>query len=82
MNLPDPSAEKALRENRSEASANPVADPVRQLCHEISGPLTSILVQCDLLLQEPLAPDSRERIAALHEEALRISRYIRKSARD
>ena len=82
MSGSDPAPDKALRDNRSEASANPVADPVRQLCHEISGPLTSILVQCDLLLQEPLPPGSRERIAALHEEALRISRHIRNSARD
>jgi len=82
MSGSDPAPDKALRDNRSEASANPVADPVRRLCHEISGPLTSILVQCDLLLEESLAADSRERIAAIREEALRISRYIRNSARD
>ena len=68
-------------------------DPVRKLCHEISGPLTSILVQCDLLLQTPPSPgskdskdwkvlkDSRERIASIQEEALRISQHLRAASR-
>ena len=55
--------------------------PVRKLCHEISGPLTSILVQCDLLLQEPDANDSRDRIASIQEEALRISQRLRAASR-
>jgi signal transduction histidine kinase len=56
-------------------------DPVRQLCHEISGPLTSILVQCDMLLQTPPPPDSPDRIASIQEEALRISRSLRAASR-
>jgi hypothetical protein len=62
-------------------------DPVRKLCHEISGPLTSILVQCDLLLQNSLPKDSkdledsRDRIASIREEALRISRHLRTASR-
>ena len=76
-NALNPRAENMLREARSESPA----DPLRQLCHEISGPLTSILVQCDLLLQEASAADARERIAAIREEALRISRHIRAASR-
>jgi hypothetical protein len=56
-------------------------DPLRQLCHEISGPLTSILVQCDMLLQTPPPPDSPDRIASIQEEALRISRSLRAASR-
>jgi hypothetical protein len=62
-------------------------DPVRKLCHEISGPLTSILVLCDLLLQSSLPrnardlEDSRERIASIQEEALRISQHLRAASR-
>ena len=60
-------------------------DPVRKLCHEISGPLTSILVQCDLLLQssspQGSKEDSRDRIASIQEEALRISRHLRAASR-
>jgi len=62
-------------------------NPVRKLCHEISGPLTSILVQCDLLLQSSPAKgskdleDSRERIASIQEEAMRISRHLRAASR-
>ena len=66
-------AENILPKERSEHPE----DPVRQLCHEISGPLTSILVHCDLLLEHTSAPDSRERLEAIQEEALRVSRYIR-----
>ena len=59
-------------------------DPVRKLCHEISGPLTSILVQCDLLLQSSspkASKDLEERIASIQEEALRISRHLRAASR-
>ena len=62
-------------------------DPLRKLCHEISGPLTSILVQCDLLLQSSTLADSkdledsRERIASIQEEALRISQHLRAASR-
>ena len=66
-------------------------DPLRKLCHEISGPLTSILVQCDLLLQSSPpkdspkdskdSKDSRERIASIQEEALRISQQLRAASR-
>ena len=56
-------------------------DPVRRLCHEISGPLTSILVHCDLLLENASAPDSRERLEAIQEETLRISRCLRAASK-
>ena len=56
-------------------------NPVRKLCHEISGPLTSILVQCDLLLEESDSKDSRERIVSIQEEALRISQRLRAASR-
>ncbi|MGH9785519.1 MAG: hypothetical protein ACRD88_15180 [Terriglobia bacterium] len=77
MSDSDPASKKALQESRHDSSA----DPVRRLCHEISGPLTSILVQCDLLLEESSAADSRERIAAIREEALRVSRTLRAASR-
>ena len=77
MNPSNPTPERALREDPSESPA----DPVRRLCHEISGPLTSILVQCDLLLQDSSIPDAKERIAAIREEALRITRSLRTASR-
>ena len=67
--------------------SEPQTDPLRKLCHEISGPLTSILVQCDLLLQNPPPDasrdwkDSRDRIASIQEEALRISQHLRAASR-
>ena len=65
--------ENTLAEVRSEQQE----DPVRQLCHEISGPLTSILVHCDLLLENASAPEARQRLVAIQGEALRISRSLR-----
>jgi len=65
---------------RQEKTERP-SDPLRQLCHEISGPLTSILVQCDLLLQTSLLKDTQERISSIQEEALRISRSVRSASR-
>ena len=49
------------------------------LSHQISGPLTSILIQCDLLLEEALAPAARQRLEAIRAEALRISHHLRAS---
>lgn len=72
-----PIAENTLPKGRREQPE----DPVRRLCHEISGPLTSILVHCDLLLENPSAPDSRERLEAVQEEALRLSRYLRAASK-
>ena len=66
-----------LAEERSEQQE----DPVRQLCHEISGPLTSILVHCDLLLENASAPDARQRLVAIQDEALRISRHLRNASK-
>jgi hypothetical protein len=60
---------------------NRPTDPLRQFCHEISGPLTSILVQCDMLLQTPPPADAPDRIASIQEEALRISRSLRAASR-
>lgn len=73
MKSSKPPADNTLLKDRSEQQE----DPVRRLCHEISGPLTSILVHCDLLLENASTPDSRERLEAIQEEALRISRYLR-----
>jgi hypothetical protein len=52
-------------------------DAVRKLCHDISGPLTSILVSCERLMEANCAPETRLRAETILSEALRIDRFLR-----
>ena len=74
----------AMGSTPREETSDRNSDPLRHICHEISGPLTSILVQCDLLLDVLPAPglkDLRARIESIQEEALRISKCLRAASR-
>ena len=51
-------------------------DPWRQLRHEINGSLTSILMNCELLLESDCAPTERRRIEAILSQALRIDQFL------
>lgn len=51
--------------------------PYWELCHDISGPLTSLIVQCDLLLEGDCSPTVRQKIEAIFSEALRIQQRLR-----
>ena len=53
----------------------------RELRHEISGPLTSILIHCELLLERDCAPGVHERVETILAEAFRIHQLLR-STRD
>ena len=77
MKPSEPITETTLSEERSEQED----DALRQLCHEISGPLTSILVHCDLQLESDCTPATRARIEAILSEALRIHQRLRNSQR-
>ena len=77
MKPSEPITEDLLSEEPSE----PEDDALRQLCHEISGPLTSILVHCDLQLESDCTPATRARIEAILSEALRIHQRLRNSQR-
>ena len=60
------------------AESNIASDKARsEFCHDISGPLTAILVQCDLLLDSNCPPAVRQRIEAIFSEALRIHQRLR-----
>ena len=49
----------------------------KRLAHQSSGPLTSIIIHCDLLLEGDLAPECRQRVEAILAEAGRISHQLR-----
>lgn len=50
---------------------------VEDLCHDISGPLTSILVNCELLLEEKCATPVRHKVDMIFAEALQINHRLR-----
>lgn len=57
------------------------SDSVLQLSHDLSGPLTSILIHCDLLLEDDLSPEARHRVETILSETLRIDERLRSSSR-
>ena len=50
---------------------------LRDLCHDISGPLTSILVNCELLLDGECPSPVREKIETILSEVMQIDRHLR-----
>ncbi len=51
-------------------------DPGRKLRNDISSSLTSILMNCEILLDERCAPERRRGLEAILAEALRIDRFL------
>ncbi len=51
-------------------------DHWRKLRHDISSSLTSIFMNCEILLDGNCAPEPRRRIAAVLAEALRINEFL------
>jgi signal transduction histidine kinase len=56
--------------------------PARKLAHDISGPLTSILINCEMLLEEDCPPEARRRAETILAEAMHINRLLRESRID
>ena len=52
-------------------------DSRRVFCHDLSGPLTSIIVNCELLLESERLPEARHRLETILSEAFRIDRVLR-----
>ena len=63
----------------SSQSANEEESPesVEDLCHNLSGPLTSILVNCEVLMEGECPPPVRERLEGIFTEAMLISQQLR-----
>jgi hypothetical protein len=61
------------------AADEPVAkmtDPWRRLRHDVNSCLTSVLMNCDLLLETDCSPMPRDRIKVILSEALRIDQLL------
>ena len=52
-------------------------NPLRELCHDMSGPLTSILVNCEILLESDCPPPVREKAETIFTEALHMDQVLR-----
>jgi hypothetical protein len=57
--------------------ADEAADSVEDLCHHLSGPLTSILVNCEVLMDSDCTPPVRERLEGIFNEAMQINQHLR-----
>jgi hypothetical protein len=53
------------------------AESVEDLCHNLSGPLTSILVNCELLMEGDCPPPVRERLEGIFTEAMQMNQQLR-----
>jgi len=82
-------AEPDLESNNSESSINPIHPPaprpseesVAELCHDLSGPLTTILVNCELLMENECPPPVRQRVEGIFSEAMNINHQLRSHRR-
>ena len=65
-------------ENESSAEAAPETEeePFRKLRHDISGSLTSILMNCEMLLDKTTDPAMKKRITTILSETLRVDQYL------
>ena len=54
-------------------SAGSVAD----LCHDLSGPVTSILVNCEMLMEDDCPPPIRKKLEGIFSEAMHINQHLR-----
>ena len=65
-------------ENESTPEATPEGEeePFRKLRHDISGSLTSILMNCELLLDKTSDPATKKRITTILSETLRVDQYL------
>jgi K+-sensing histidine kinase KdpD len=53
--------------------------PLRKLCHDLSGPLTSIMINCEMLLEEDCSLEVRRRAETVLAEAMHINRLLHES---
>jgi hypothetical protein len=51
--------------------------PVQDLCHDISGPLTSILLNCELLMEGECPAPLRNKVQTIFSEAMQIDHHLR-----
>jgi len=84
-----PAAEQVLEKKESETTISPIhptatasaGESVEDLCHDLSGPLTSILVNCEMLMEDDCPPPVRQRLEGILSEAMHINHHLRSHGR-
>jgi len=78
MPLPD-GADFVSEDDRSvsQATSRPAPQPLNQLCHDISGPLTTILINCEMVLEEECPDLIRSKTETIFTEAMQINQVLR-----
>jgi hypothetical protein len=56
-------------------------ESIEDLCHDLSGPLTSILVNCEMLMEDDCPPPVRQRLEGIFSEAMQINHHLRSHRR-
>ena len=82
-------AEQVLEKKESGATISPIhpkatasaEESVEDLCHDLSGPLTSILVNCEMLMEDDCPPPVRQRLEGIFSEAMHINHHLRNHGR-
>jgi len=73
----EPAAEEPSGSSAPEEGASAGTDSMAELCHDLSGPMTSILVNCELLLESECPPPMRQRLESIFSEAMQINQHLR-----
>ncbi len=63
-------------ESPSETAPEGEEEPFRKLRHDISGSLTAILMNCEMLLDKAADPAMKKRITTILSETLRVDQYL------
>jgi hypothetical protein len=57
------------------------AESIAELCHDLSGPVTSILVNCEMLMEDDCPPPVRQKLEGILSEAMHINQHLRSHRR-
>jgi len=73
------SESELVASDRSSRPVSPdsVPESLEDLCHDLSGPLTSILVNCEMLMEDDCPPSVRQRLEGIFTEAMHINHQLR-----
>jgi hypothetical protein len=63
------------------ASSSSPHESLEDLYHDLSGPLTTILVNCEMLMEDDCPPPVRQRLEGIFAEAMHINKQLRSHRR-
>ena len=81
--MPTQGQEYESRPSEPDAAAGSDAPPesIADLCHDLSGPVTSILMNCEMLMEDDCPPPVRQKLEGIFSEAMNINHHLRSHRR-